>query len=244
MFQLHAVSRSFGEVQALREIDLEIRAGQTTALIGPSGCGKSTLLRILLGLVAPSAGQVRFDDQEVTAASAPALRRGMGYVIQGGGLFPHLDASRNVELLPRHLGWAKERIRSRRLELGALASIDPALWDRYPSEISGGQSQRIALVRALMTNPGVLLLDEPLGSLDPLVRADLQQELRAIFQTLNKTVVLVTHDLAEAAYLADRIILLRAGSIEQSGSFAEMSDRPASLFVERFLRAHAGPLQA
>ncbi len=244
MFELQQVRCAFESTLAVADLNLRIPAGQTVALIGPSGCGKSTLLRLMLGLQAPTAGSITFEGHPVTPRSAPALRRRMGYVIQGGGLFPHLCAADNVELLPRHLGWTRQRIADRRLELGSLARIDPSLWSRYPAQLSGGQAQRIALVRALMSDPDVLLLDEPLGALDPLVRMELQEELRDIVRKLGKTVVLVTHDLGEAAYLADRIVLLRDGSIVQDGGYADLEERPADDFVGAFLRAQRGPVSA
>lgn len=244
MFELEQVRCAFESTLAVADLSLRIPAGQAVALIGPSGCGKSTLLRLMLGLQAPTSGSIAFEGRPVTPQSAPALRRRMGYVIQGGGLFPHLSATDNVELQPRHLGWARQRIADRRLELGALARIDPSLWSRYPAQLSGGQAQRVALVRALMSDPDVLLLDEPLGALDPLVRMELQEELLDIVQKLGKTVVLVTHDLGEAAYLADRIVLLRDGAIVQDGTYTDLEERPANGFVRSFLRAQRGPARA
>jgi len=237
MFALEHVSKRFGESQALSEVSLTVAPGETTVLIGPSGCGKSTLFRLMLGLVEPTSGSVRFEGQEVDRASALALRRRMGYVIQGGGLFPHLTARENVTLLARHLGLAAERIDARIDELADLARIPNDLWDRYPIQISGGQQQRIALLRALMMDPDVLLLDEPLGALDPIVRAELQDELKAIFDTLGKTVVLVTHDMGEAAFFGGTIVLLKEGRIVQSGTFDELDSTPADPFVTKFIGA-------
>lgn len=243
MFELHAVTQEFSGSAAVTRLDLQVERGQTVALIGPSGCGKSTVLRLMLGLLAPTSGELLFDGAALRPDNVLSQRQRMGYVIQGGGLFPHLSAHDNVALLAQHLGWSEERILTRRQELGRIARIDPELWSRYPAQISGGQAQRVALARALMVDPEVLLLDEPLGALDPLVRADLQRELREIIQGLGKTVVLVTHDMREAAYFADRIVLLRQGQLVQCGSLADLQERPAEPFVTRFLEAQAGPVR-
>jgi osmoprotectant transport system ATP-binding protein len=220
---------------------LEVPAGRTTALIGPSGCGKSTLLRLLIGLVEPDAGTVTFDGRPVTAATARVVRLRVGYVIQDGGLFPHMTARGNVTLMALHLGRDRDSVAARVNELTELTRFPADGLDRYPHQLSGGQRQRVGLMRALMLNPDALLLDEPLGALDPLVRADLQAELRDIFRALGKTVVLVTHDLGEAAYFADRVVLLRDGQIVQEGSPADLWHRPADAFVTRFVQAQRGP---
>ncbi|MAG57585.1 MAG: ABC transporter ATP-binding protein [Planctomycetes bacterium] len=237
MFELRQATRSFAATLAVDGVDLSIAPGRTTVLIGPSGCGKSTLLRLMIGLLAPTRGTVSFDGVEVNPASAPDLRRRMGYVIQGGGLFPHLTARENVALVAAHLGWERSRIKDRVDELSRLARISEDVWERYPIQISGGQQQRVALLRALMLDPNVLLLDEPLGALDPMVRADLQRELKEVFVTLGKTVVMVTHDMSEAAYFGDIIVLMKEGSIVQSGTFQELDQAPADPFVTRFIRA-------
>jgi osmoprotectant transport system ATP-binding protein len=237
MFELRDAGKSFGDVVAVAPVSLAIDPRRTTVLIGPSGCGKSTLLRLMNGLVAPDTGSVVFDGEPVTADSAVALRRRLGYVIQEGGLFPHLTAGRNVSLMARHLGWPRTRITDRLAELCDLTRLPAAALERYPSQLSGGQRQRVGLMRALMLDPDALLLDEPLGALDPMIRYDLQEELREIFRNLGKTVVLVTHDLGEAAFFADRIVLMRDGAIEQQGGMADLLERPASDFVHRFTRA-------
>jgi osmoprotectant transport system ATP-binding protein len=210
-------------------------------LIGPSGCGKSTLLRLLIGLVQPDTGGITFDGRPVTPATAQAVRLRVGYVIQDGGLFPHLTARGNVTLMARHLGRDSDSTAARVAELADLTRFPTDGLGRYPHQLSGGQQQRVGLMRALMLNPDALLLDEPLGSLDPLIRADLQAELREIFRRLGKTVVLVTHDLGEAAYFADRVVLLRDGQIVQEGSPADLWHRPADAFVTRFVQAQRGP---
>jgi osmoprotectant transport system ATP-binding protein len=237
---LHGVTKRFGAETALRGIDLAIPRGGTTVLLGGSGSGKSTLLRVALGLVSPDAGSVTFSGVGVDAATAPELRRRMGYVIQDGGLFPHLDARGNVTLMARHLAWDAERTEARVAELASLTRFPQDALRRHPAQLSGGQRQRVALMRALLLDPELLLLDEPLAALDPLIRADLQQELREIFRALGKTVVLVTHDLAEAAFFADRIALLREGALVQEGSLSDLLERPADPFVTRFVRAQRG----
>jgi osmoprotectant transport system ATP-binding protein len=214
-----------------------LETGRTTVLIGPSGCGKSTLLRLMIGLQSPDAGSVRFAGEPLDEQQLPRLRQRMGYVIQDGGLFPHLTARDNIALMARHLGWTAPRIESRVAELAELTHFPGDGLERYPVQLSGGQQQRVSLMRALMLDPEALLLDEPLGALDPMIRFDLQRELKHIFARLGKTVVLVTHDLAEAAFFGDTIVLLRAGRIVQRGALAEMLARPADEFVRRFIQA-------
>ncbi len=240
MLSLHGVSKRFGATIALQVTDLAIETGRTTVLIGQSGCGKSTMLRLMNGLIRPDTGTVRFGDREVTEATAMEIRRHMGYVIQDGGLFPHLTARRNVTLMARHLGWEPARMETRIAELVALTHFPPDGLDRYPAQLSGGQRQRVSLMRALMLDPDVLLLDEPLGALDPLIRSTLQRELREIFRALAKTVVAVTHDLSEAAFFADRIILMRAGRIVQQGGLDDMVSQPSDPYVTEFINAQRG----
>src|SRR5262245_1916166 len=241
MIDVRGVSKSFGPVRVLDAVSVTVAPGRTTTLLGPSGGGKSTLLRVMNGLVRPDAGEVCFDGVPLTPANARGVRHRIGYVVQDGGLFPHLTAAGNVTLLARHLGWDRDRARARLAALGELARLPAEVLARYPAELSGGQRQRVALMRALMLDPAALLLDEPLGALDPLVRADLQAELRDIFRRLGKTVVMVTHDLAEAAYFADRVVLLRDGRVVQEGSPADLWHRPADAFVTRFVQAQRGP---
>ncbi len=244
MLQAQKVSKSFGEQQALREISLKAASGQCCALIGPSGCGKSTLLRMFIGLIKPDLGQVLIDGEVLNAANLTALRHKIGYVIQEGGLFPHLTARANIVLLARHLNWTSGAMDERVGELASLTDFPASGLDRFPAELSGGQRQRVSLMRALMLDPDLLLLDEPLGALDPMIRADLQTDLRQIFQKLQKTVVLVTHDIGEAGYLADTIVLMREGQIVQQGSLAELVQQPADPFVANFINAQRSPLES
>lgn len=243
MFQLTSVSKSFAGKTVLPTLDLEIEERKTVVLAGPSGCGKSTLLRLLLGLIQPDTGSVQFQGRVMAGEAVLRLRHEIGYVIQDGGLFPHLTARRNVALLASHLGWDAARVHSRVAELRELTHLPNDAMDRYPSQLSGGQQQRVALMRALMLDPSVLLLDEPLGALDPLIRAELQRDLRDIFRSLGKTVVLVTHDIGEAAYLGDEILLLRKGVVVQRGTIHELLHEPADPFVTEFISAQRSPLE-
>jgi osmoprotectant transport system ATP-binding protein len=237
MFRLDSVVKSYGDERALDGVSLTKAAGETTVLIGPSGGGKSTVFGLLTGLLKPDAGLVYFCEQDIHRGSLRELRQRIGYVIQEGGLFPHLTGRGNVSLMAAYLGWSKSRIAERIDELLELTRLSPEVLARYPAEMSGGQRQRVALVRALMLDVDVLLLDEPLGALDPVVRAQLQQELAKIFDELRKTVVLITHDLAEAAFFADRVVLLHNGRIVQTGSIGDLRDKPADDFVRQFVRA-------
>ncbi|MCP3980858.1 MAG: ATP-binding cassette domain-containing protein [bacterium] len=235
--ELHDACKSFAGVVALQATSIAFEAGRTTVLIGPSGCGKSTLLRLINGLLEPDRGCVVVRGRTLSRANVGELRRRMGYVIQEGGLFPHLTARRNVTLMADYIGWPRERVNSRLSELAELTRFPADGLERYPRELSGGQRQRVSLMRALMLDPDVLLLDEPLGALDPMIRADLQDELREIFRRLSKTVVMVTHDLDEAGFFADSIALMRDGRVVQRGSLAALVERPADEFVTRFVRA-------
>jgi osmoprotectant transport system ATP-binding protein len=237
MFELTGITKRYDDVEAVNDLDLLVEPGKTTVLIGPSGCGKSTLLRLMIGLIAPDAGEVRFEGQTLTSENAMLLRRRMGYVIQDGGLFPHLTARGNAALVARYLGWDQERIRARLHELAELTHFPRDGFDRYPAQLSGGQQQRVSLMRALMLDPDVLLMDEPLGALDPMIRSNLQVELRAIFRSLGKTVVMVTHDLSEAGYFGDTIVLMREGHIAQVGPFGDLLNSPAVTFVTEFVNA-------
>lgn len=237
MFELADVSKRYGATIALDGITLRIARGDVTALIGPSGAGKSSVLRMLIGLEWPDCGEVRFDGEPLQRKRLLEQRRRIGYVIQEGGLFPHLTAAQNVGLLARTLGWSQTKITARSDELVALCRLPGDALQRYPAELSGGQRQRVGLIRALMLDPPVLLLDEPLGALDPIIRFELQAQMRELFATLHKTVVLVTHDVAEAAYLADTLVLLRDGRIVQQGTAHALLDAPAEPFVREFMTA-------
>ncbi len=241
MFSLNNVSKSFGNLQVLKPTTVEFRTGESTVLIGPSGCGKSTLLRILVGLIDADAGTILFDGTPLTTQNIQQQRQRMGYVIQDGGLFPHLTARQNVGLLASHLGWDQDKVKARVEELAELTRLPRVALDRYPSQISGGQRQRVGIMRALMLDPAVMLLDEPMGALDPLVRFDLQEDLRKIFRTLGKTSIMVTHDMGEAAFFGDRVMMLGEGEVVQEGRLEELIQNPTNDYVARFINAQRIP---
>nr|WP_239578774.1 ATP-binding cassette domain-containing protein [Archangium primigenium] len=221
----------------MHPLDLEVPEGRTTVLLGPSGCGKSTLLRLMNGLIRPDSGRVLFGGRPLAEEDLLAMRQRMGYALQGGGLFPHLTAEGNAALMARYLRWPEARVKARLDELVALTRFPAEALGRYPGQLSGGQRQRVSLMRALMLEPDVLLLDEPLGALDPMIRHELQEDLRDIFARLGKTVVLVTHDLGEGAFLGHHVVLLREGRVVQQGPLAELERAPAEPFVTRFFQA-------
>jgi osmoprotectant transport system ATP-binding protein len=241
MIELVDVAKSFGSTQVLQPTTLRLTPGEITVLIGPSGCGKSTLLRLMIGLIEPDQGQVLFGGTPLLAGNVMQMRRKIGYVIQDGGLFPHLSAQDNVGLLARYLGWDKPKVQARVEEMADLTRLPREALPRYPSQLSGGQRQRLGIMRALMLDPEVILLDEPMGALDPLVRFDLQEDLRKIFQSLKKTVCLVTHDMGEAGFFGDRVILLGGGRIVQEGKLDDLLGAPADDFVRRFINAQRLP---
>jgi osmoprotectant transport system ATP-binding protein len=235
---LDRVSVRLGEVAALDDITLRIARGEIVSLIGSSGAGKSTVLRLLIGLVRATSGDARVLDVDVAhTRDLRALRRRIGFVIQDGGLFPHLSARDNVVIAAREIGWADAKIASRVDELAAMVQLDASMLARKPADLSGGQRQRVALMRALMLDPEVLLLDEPLAALDPITRAELQDALRALFAQLKKTVVFVTHDLVEAAFFAERLVLMNEGRAAADGTLASLRASTDS-FVARFVSAH------
>ncbi len=240
MIAVENVSKRFADTVALAPLKYAFRPAATTVLIGPSGCGKSTVLRLLVGLIKPDSGHVIVNDVELSDANLQDWRHRIGYVIQDGGLFPHLTCRNNVLLLARYLkrdeNWALQRL----VELTELVRLPADCFDRYPQQLSGGQRQRVALLRALMLDPQVLFLDEPFGALDPMTRYALQGDLKTIFAQLNKTVVMVTHDMNEAAHFADQIVLMREGEVIQSGTPDELQTRPAERFVTEFIRAQRG----
>jgi osmoprotectant transport system ATP-binding protein len=244
VLKLTSVSKSFGDTIVLHPTTLIVQPCQTTVLIGPSGCGKTTLLRLMVGMIQPDTGSVRFDGTEVSTANVLELRRRMGFVLQDGGLFPHLSARDNVALLTRFLKWDAKRSRARIDELARLVRLPDGAIDRFPLQLSGGQRQRVSLMRALMLDPTLVLLDEPMGALDPLVRFDLQNDLKRIFKTLNKTMVLVTHDMSEAEFFSDLVILLNNGRIVQQGTLENLRAQPADDFVRQFLTAQRVPWQS
>ena len=237
MIKLENITKSFGSTVALRQITFTAASGGTTILIGPSGCGKSTLIRLIVGLIHPDSGKIIIENTEITRNNIGLIRRKMGYVIQEGGLFPHLTASKNISLMADYLGWERIKTIKRIKDLSDLTKFPEKALARFPAELSGGQRQRVSLMRALMLDPEILLLDEPLGALDPMIRFDLQTDLKSIFQKLKKTVIMVTHDLSEANFFGDHIILMRNGRIIQQGLLLDFQKEPAEDFVLKFVQA-------
>ncbi|GLW67923.1 proline/glycine betaine ABC transporter ATP-binding protein [Kitasatospora phosalacinea] len=226
---------------AVRGLDLEVPAGRTTVLVGPSGCGKTTILRMVNRMVEPTAGRVLLDGTDVAALPAAGLRRGIGYVIQQAGLFPHRRVIDNVATVPRLLGWDRRRARARAAELLELVGLPPETARRYPAQLSGGQQQRVGVARALAADPPVLLMDEPFSAVDPLVRAGLQEELLRLQGELGKTVLFVTHDIEEAVRLGDRVVVLREhGEIAQLADPHTLLTAPADAGVAAFLGRDRG----
>jgi osmoprotectant transport system ATP-binding protein len=234
------VTHRYPHALAVDGVTLHVEAGETVALIGPSGCGKSTLLKLAVGLVWPQQGSVVVAGRELAPVNVLEMRQRIGYVIQSGGLFPHLTGEANVTLAARFLRKDERWIEQRVAELAELVQLPRDALSRFPSDLSGGQRQRVSLMRALMLDPAVLLLDEPLGALDPMVRHGLQEDLRRLFERLGKSVLLVTHDMAEAAFFANNIVLMRAGKIVQLGSYRDLTESPAEEFVREFVNAQRG----
>ena len=239
MITLRDVTKRIGGALALDRVSIEVAAGTTHVLLGSSGAGKSTVLRLILGLTLADEGAVIVDKATVDASTRATLVRHMGYVVQDGGLYPHMTAAQNVSLAAEARGWPRSRIDARLGALAEMTGIDGDMLGRLPRELSGGQRQRVGLMRALMLDPPMLLLDEPLGELDPIVRAELQAQLVPLFASLGKTVVLVTHDLREAALFGSAITLMHAGRIVQQGTIADLTERPATPFVAEFLNAQS-----
>lgn len=237
MITLEDVSKKYGAQIALAATTLTFEAGTTTVVLGASGCGKSTLLRLIVGLITPDSGRVRIKGEILNRENANRLRHDIGYVIQDGGLFPHLSARANVALLARHLRRPAQWIADRTAELAALVQLPLEVLDRFPGELSGGQRQRVSLMRALLPDPSILLLDEPLGALDPITRFRLQDDFNNIFAAVRKTVLFVTHDVAEAAHVGSTFVVMREGRILQKGPFADLLRRPNDPYVREFISA-------
>jgi osmoprotectant transport system ATP-binding protein len=235
------VAKTYGDgTAALAGVTLAVNPGETVALVGESGSGKTTLLRTFNRMIEPSAGTVRVEGKPVADLDPIALRRRIGYVPQDGGLIPHWRVERNVELVPRLLGWDRDRRRERTREMLELVGLSEAQGGRYPAELSGGQRQRVAFARALAADPPLILLDEPFGALDALTRLELHRQFLELKSRLAKTAVLVTHDLGEAFRLADRIGVMRAGRLLQLGVPKELEERPADPYVSALLELRRG----
>ncbi|TGE04246.1 ABC transporter ATP-binding protein [Hymenobacter fodinae] len=242
--QATQLSKRYGPHAVVQNVSFALPAGETLVLLGPSGCGKTTLLRMLNRLVEPDEGSVAVQGQDVRTQSAAALRRGIGYVIQQVGLLPHYTVAENVGVVPRLLGQEEPQVAARTEELLRRLHLPPERFaGLYPHQLSGGQQQRVGLARALAADPPIILLDEPFGALDPITRASIRREFRELEELRRKTVVLVTHDVTEAFELADRIMLLNAGQVQQLGTPKELLFRPANEFVRRFFDAEKFSLQ-
>ncbi len=236
MIRFEHVVKRYGDFEALGGVSLEVAQGQLVTLLGPSGCGKTTLLRTVNRLIEPTLGTVFVGEQDVRALDEVELRRGIGYVIQSIGLFPHMSVLENVMVVPRLLGWKKEKRETRAREMLALVGLEPHTFaGRYPEALSGGQAQRVGLARALAADPPVLLMDEPFGAVDPPTRERLQDEFLKLQGELRKTVLFVTHDLDEAVKISDRICLMNRGRVEQYDPPEELLRRPKTPFVQGFL---------
>ena len=228
-----------GTVVALAGLDLHIEKGETVCLIGTSGSGKTTALKMVNRLIEPTAGQVLIDDQPVSKYELISLRRKIGYVIQRGGLFPHMTVAENIELLATIEKREPDSTRRKTEELLELVNLPAAEFaSRLPKELSGGQQQRVSIARALAFDPEIILMDEPFGALDPITRSELHSEFQTLQHVVDKTTIIVTHDLAEAFVLGDRLVLLDKGEEVQSGRKEDFLERPATEFVEKFVEAH------
>ncbi len=227
---------------AVEDLSLEVPAGKICVLVGPSGCGKTTSLKMVNRLVEPTSGRVLVGDVDIMTRDVIELRRGIGYVIQQVGLFPHQTIGANVATVPRLMGWPKARLRERSDELLALVGLEPATYrDRYPAQLSGGERQRVGVARALAADPPILLMDEPFGAVDPIVRERLQNELLRLQEELAKTIIFVTHDIDEAIKMGDLVAVMQVGGhLAQFGPPAEILANPASEFVARFVGADRG----
>jgi osmoprotectant transport system ATP-binding protein len=234
--ELRGVGVTYGATTAVRDVDLTIAGGEFAVFLGPSGSGKSTLLRTINRLIEPTSGTVLIDGVDARTLDPVTLRRGIGYVIQAVGLFPHLTIADNVAVVPSLLRWERARIAARVDDLLALVRLDPARYrNRYPRELSGGEQQRVGVARALSAEPRVLLMDEPFGAVDAIVRASLQDEIRRIHRELRTTIVFVTHDVDEALRLADRVVVVAAGTIAQADPPGQLLTAPANETVRSLI---------
>jgi osmoprotectant transport system ATP-binding protein len=237
--KLRGVAKDFGSRAALRDVDLEVAEGETVCLIGPSGCGKTTMLRLINRLIEPDRGSIEIMGKDAAKVDPSELRRGIGYVIQEGGLFAHYNVLENVGVVPSLLGWSPARIKARAEELLTMVGLPPADFAaRYPRQLSGGQRQRVGIARALAAEPPIVLLDEPFGALDPVTRDALQEEFLELSRRTKKTFVIVTHDVLEAVRLAHRIVVLREGTIVQQAAPRDLIRKPADDFVSALLGRH------
>lgn len=243
MIRLKGVSKAFpgATAPAVDSLSLDIPRGEIVTLVGPSGCGKTTTLKMINRIIEPTAGQIWIDGTEATETAPHLLRRSIGYVIQQVGLFPHRTIAQNIATVPQLLDWERDRVKARISELIEIVGLDAELLDRFPSELSGGQQQRVGVARALAADPPILLMDEPFGAVDPIVRERLQEELLSVQERLKKTIVFVTHDIDEAIKLGNRVAILKTGGLlAQYGPPGEILADPADEFVASFLGRDRG----
>lgn len=236
MIKAENLIRKFGNSIAVNDISFEVKEGENLILLGTSGCGKTTTLRMINRLIAPDSGTIFLDGVDISTRQPEELRRGIGYVLQNHGLFPHYTVAENIAIVPGLLKWKNGDIRKRADELFQKLNLDPALADKYPAALSGGQQQRVGLARSLMVNPPVLLMDEPFGALDNLTRISIRKEFKALDELVKKTVVMVTHDVQEAFEMGDRICLMDKGEIKQIGTPEDLLFHPVNDFVADFFR--------
>jgi osmoprotectant transport system ATP-binding protein len=241
MIRLESVTKKYGRTVAVDELSLEAPSGQITVFVGPSGCGKTTSLRMINRMIEPSSGRIFIDDRDTAKGSAAKLRRGIGYVIQHAGLFPHRTIVENIATVPVLVGKSRREAHTRAMELMERVGLDPAFAERYPAQLSGGQQQRVGVARALAADPPVMLMDEPFSAVDPVVRDQLQDEFLRLQAELSKTIVFVTHDIDEAIKLGDQVAVLRVGgTLAQLATPAELLSRPADAFVAGFVGRDRG----
>jgi len=244
MIEIDAITKTYDGTPAVDAVSLTVETGTITAIVGTSGSGKTTLLRMINRLVEPSSGEVRINGEPTTGQPKEALRRRIGYAIQGHGLFPHHSVARNIGAVPRLLGWPRDKIRARVDELLDLFSMPPEEFrDRYPGELSGGQQQRVGVARALASRPDMILMDEPFGALDPIIRTRAQEDLRRIQRALGSTILIVTHDMEEAIQLGDKVAVMDAGKLVQYAAPAEIIAKPATEFVSEMVGGVDRPLK-
>lgn len=236
MIQLQNVSKHYSNTKAVDDISFEVKEGETVVLLGTSGCGKTTTLRMINRLAEPTMGNIVVNGQNIQQQTPEKMRRGIGYVLQHHGLFPHYTVAENIAVVPNLLKWSKDKINNRTKELLKKLQLPDALANTYPSQLSGGQQQRVGLARALAAFPPVLLMDEPLGALDPVTRADIRKEFSTLDELKRKTILMVTHDVQEAFELGNRICLMDKGKIVQIGKATDLLFNPASDFVSSFLK--------
>ncbi len=236
MIRAEQLSKRFGDTLAVNKVSFDVAEGENLVLLGPSGCGKTTTLRMINKLVPADSGSIFIDGKEVSNFRPEILRRSIGYVLQHHGLFPHYTVAENVAIVPKLLKWKAEKTLLRTKELFVKLNLDPAIMDQYPAALSGGQQQRVGLARALMTNPPVLLMDEPFGALDNLIRVRIRKEFMELDELRRKTIVMVTHDIQEAFEMGDKICLMNKGEVVQVGSPDELLYQPANSFVKDFLK--------